>query len=129
MKYTLMSRGTGKMLIGELARQVGLTPPTIRFYEKKGLLDARHMTRMSNNYKEYNPTALERLHRVSQAKSAGFTLSETVQLFREWDTLGPKEQRGLLLDKIKQIKQRMTELEKMEMHLTEKLALLEEHNR
>lgn len=116
------------MLIGELAQQAGLTPSTIRFYEKKGLLDTRHLARMSNNYKEYNPTALERLHRVSQAKSAGFTLSETVQLFREWDTLGAGEQKGILLDKIKQIKQRMAELEKMEMHLTEKLALLEERN-
>ena len=117
------------MLIGELARQVGLTPSTIRFYEKKGLLDARHITRMSNNYKEYSPTALERLHRVSQAKSAGFTLSETVQLFREWDTLDSKEQQELLLDKIKQIRQRMAELDKMEMHLNEKMALLEKRNR
>ena len=116
------------MLIGELAQQAGLTPPTIRFYEKKGLLDPRHITRMSNNYKGYNPTALERLHRVSQAKSAGFTLSETVQLFREWDTLNPTEQRELLLDKIRQIKRRMAELEKMEMHLTGKLTRLEEHN-
>lgn len=117
------------MLIGELARETGLTPPTIRFYEKKGLLDTRHLTRMSNNYKEYNSTALERLHRVSQAKSAGFTLREIVQLFQEWDTLNPKKQRELLLDKIRQIKQRMAELEKMEMHLTDKLALLEERNR
>ncbi len=109
------------MLIGELARQTGLTPPTIRFYEKKGLLDARHMTRMNNNYKEYNATALERLHRVSQAKSAGFTLSESVKLFREWDTLTPAEQQELLLDKIGQINQRMKELEKMKIHLTAKL--------
>ncbi len=116
------------MLIGELARQTGLTPPTIRFYEKKGLLDARHMARMNNNYKEYNATALERLHGVSKAKRAGFTLSETVKLFRDWDTLDPKEQRGLLLDKIRQIKQRVGELKKMEMQLTEKLALLEERN-
>lgn len=117
------------MLIGELARQTGLTPPTIRFYEKKGLLDGRHMARMNNNYKEYNATALERLHGVSKAKRAGFTLSETVTLFRDWDTLDPGEQRGLLLDKIRQIKQRVGELEKMEMQLTEKLNLLEERDR
>ncbi len=110
------------MLIGELARQTGLTPPTIRFYEKKGLLDARHMTRMNNNYKEYNAMALERLHRVLQAKSAGFTLSETVKLFREWDTLTSVEQQELLLDKIGQINQRMKELEEMKIHLTAKLA-------
>ncbi len=115
------------MLIGELARQTGLTPPTIRFYEKKGLLDARHITRMSNNYKEYNTTALERLHRVLKAKMAGFTLSETVKLFREWDTLIPAEQQELLLNKIGQINQRITELEEMKTYLTAKLNRFEKH--
>lgn len=116
------------MLIGELARQTGLTPPTIRFYEKKGLLDARHITRMSNNYKEYNATALERLHGVSKAKRAGFTLSETVTLFREWDTLTPAGQQKLLLEKIGQINRRIAELEEMKTHLTARLNRFERHN-
>jgi len=116
------------MLIGELARQSGLTPPTIRFYEKKGLLDARHLTRMNNNYKEYNAMALERLHGVSKAKKAGFTLSETVKLYQEWDTLTPAGQQELLLDKIGQINQRMKELEEMKVHLTARLSRFEKHN-
>ena len=79
-----MSRGYKKMLIGELAQQAGLTPDTIRFYEKKGLLDTRHMVRKDNNYKDYGLAALERLHLICRVKSAGFTLSETEQWLREW---------------------------------------------
>ena len=112
------------MLIGELARESGLTLHTIRFYEKRGLLDTRHMTRRSNNYKEYTPAALERLRFISQAKSAGFTLSETAQLLREWDTLNPPERREILLDKIAQIDRRMAELERMKSYLSAKIAAI-----
>lgn len=106
------------MLISELARQTGLTPDTIRFYEKKGLLDSRHMERRDNNYKDYSVAALERLHHVSNAKCAGFTLSEIVQMFREWDTLGEEERHKLYADKIHQIDRRMAEMEKIKTYLS-----------
>ncbi len=106
------------MLISELARQTGLTPDTIRFYEKRELLDRRHMERRDNNYKEYSAAALERLRLISHAKCAGFTLTEIVQLFRDWDTLGEQERRELFADKIRQIDQRMAELEKMKAYLS-----------
>lgn len=106
------------MLIGELARQAGLTPDTIRFYEKKGLLDTRHMTRMENNYKEYSATALERLRIISHSKCAGFTLTEIVQLFRDWETLSEEKRQEIFLEKMKQINRRMAEMEKMKAYLS-----------
>ena len=106
------------MLISELARLAGLTPDTIRFYEKKGLLDDRHRERRDNNYKDYSVAALERLGHVSNAKCAGFTLSEIVQMYREWDTLGEEERHKLFADKIRQIDRRMEEMEKMKAHLS-----------
>lgn len=106
------------MLISELARQTGFTPDTIRFYEKRELLDQRHMERRDNNYKEYSAAALERLRVISHAKCAGFTLSEIVQLFREWDALGEEERHKLYAGKIRQIDQRMAELEKMKAYLS-----------
>ncbi len=106
------------MLISELARQTGLTPDTIRFYEKRELLDQRHMERRDNNYKEYGPAALERLRVISHAKCAGFTLSEIVQLFRDWDTLSEEERREIFLEKMEQIDQRMAEMEKMKAYLS-----------
>ena len=106
------------MLISELARQAGVTSDTIRFYEKRGLLDDRHRTRLENNYKEYSQAALERLHSIAQAKCAGFTLTETDQWFREWDTLGPAERAAMLQAKVQQIEERVAEMEKMKANLT-----------
>ena len=105
------------MLISELARQAGLTPDTIRFYEKRGLLDTRHMERRDNNYKDYSPAALARLPLIAQSKCAGFTLAETVQWFREWDVLAPAERAEVLQAKVRQIDRRIAELEKVKAHL------------
>ena len=107
------------MLISELARRAGITPDTVRFYEKKGLLDERHRIRRDNNYKEYSPDALERLHLISNSKCAGFTLTEIVQMFRDWDTFSVEERRELFTEKTRQIAQRMAELEKMKAYLNE----------
>lgn len=117
MEYTPMSRGSKSMLISELAQQAGVTPDTIRFYEKKGLLDNRHMERRGNNYKDYGSVALQRLHLISQSKCAGFTLSEIMQWLGEWDTLNPVERQEVLLAKVRQIEGRIAELEKMKAYL------------
>ena len=106
------------MLISELAQQAGLTPDTIRFYEKKGLLDNRHMERRDNNYKDYSPAALERLQIISHSKCAGFTLTEIVQLFRDWDTLSEEKRQKIFLEKMQQINYRMAEIEKMKVYLS-----------
>ena len=112
------------MLIGELAREAGLSLHTIRFYEKRGLLNTGQAERRPNNYKEYGPAALERLRFIAQAKSAGFTLSETADLLRDWHTLDAPARRKVLSDKIKQIEQRRAELDQMQAHLSQKLAAL-----
>lgn len=112
-----MSRGPRKMLIGELGRRSGLTPDTIRFYEKMGLLDARHMTRKDNNYKDYGPEALERLRLVSHVKCSGFTLSEIERWLQEWDKLDAVGRRKVVQDKVKQIEDKIAEMEEMKAHL------------
>ncbi len=112
------------MLIGELAREAGLTRHTIRFYEKRGLLNTGQAERRSNNYKEYSPAALERLRFIAQAKSAGFTLSETADLLQNWHTLDTPARRRVLEDKIQQIEHRKAELNEMQAYLSAKLAAL-----
>ena len=112
------------MLIGELAREAGLTRHTIRFYEKRGLLNTGQAERRSNNYKEYSPAALERLRFIAQAKSAGFTLSETADLLRDWHTLNAPARRRVLENKIQQIERRKSELDQIQAYLSVKLAAL-----
>ncbi len=54
------------MKIQELAQKTGLSVHTIRFYEKQGLLDGRHVRRENNNYRDYSDEAIERLNLVKK---------------------------------------------------------------
>lgn len=64
------------MLIGELAERSGFSRDTIRYYEKRGLLDGREHRRQANNYRDYSEQALRRLLCIGQLKEHGFTLGE-----------------------------------------------------
>ena len=68
------------MKIGELVTKTGLTAPTIRFYEKEGLLDTRHVRREENNYRDYCEEAVEHLLVIKEVQAAGFTLAEFKEL-------------------------------------------------
>jgi len=61
------------MRIGEFSRRVGLTPPTVRYYESLGLLE--HAGRVSGS-RRYGPAALDSVRVVLALKSAGFTLAQ-----------------------------------------------------
>ena len=64
--------------ISEVARQVGLQPSAIRYYEQIGLLPPAQ--RMSGQ-RRYDSTVLYRLAMVQRARQLGFTLEEIRQLF------------------------------------------------
>jgi MerR family transcriptional regulator, redox-sensitive transcriptional activator SoxR len=67
------------MTIGALARQAGLRPSAVRYYERLGLLPAP--LRRSGR-RDYDPDAIARLAVVQFALSTGFTLRDTRQLVR-----------------------------------------------
>ena len=67
------------MLIKELAEKTGLTPQTIRFYEKEGFLDTRYIRRRENNYRDYSEDAVRHLLNLKAGQAAGFTLAELKQ--------------------------------------------------
>lgn len=64
------------MRIGELARRAGLSRDTLRYYERRGLLDGDGPARRPNGYRDYSERTLERLRRIRELKGHGFTLSE-----------------------------------------------------
>ena len=67
-----------QLTISEVARQIGLQPSAIRYYEKIGLLPA---PQRSSGQRRYDSTALYRLAIVQRARQLGFTLEEIRQLF------------------------------------------------
>jgi DNA-binding transcriptional MerR regulator len=56
--------------IGELAARAGVSPRQVRFYEAKGLITS---TRGSNNYRDYDETALGRVQQIRELLGAGLS--------------------------------------------------------
>ena len=62
-----------KLTIGEVARQAGIRPSAVRYYESSGLLPAPQRV---NGHRRYDPDVLQRLAFIQLAKQAGFTVGE-----------------------------------------------------
>lgn len=66
------------LTISEVAREVGLRPSAIRYYEQLGILPP---AQRRSGQRRYDETALYRLAVVQRARAIGFTLDEIRELF------------------------------------------------
>ncbi len=102
-----------QLTISEVARQVGLQPSAIRYYERIGiLLPAQRVS----GQRRYDTTMLYRLAVIQRARQIGFTLDEIRQLFfgfrnvtrasERWKKLSRKKLEELdgLMDGIKTVR-------------------------
>ena len=83
----------------QLARLSGVSPDTLRHYERKGLL--AKAPRSPNGYRHYPPEASTRVRLVRRAIALGFTLDELVPILAVRDRggapcLGVRALAGLL---------------------------------
>ena len=62
------------LTIGEVARQAGVGVETVRFYERRGLLEEPQ--RRASGYRQYDGEAVAVLRFIRRAKELGFTLKE-----------------------------------------------------
>jgi DNA-binding transcriptional MerR regulator len=67
-------------LISAVAKQTGVSPPTIRYYEEIGLLPAT--TRSSAGYRRYSDAAVEELRFIKKAQALGFSLEEIGEILQ-----------------------------------------------
>jgi MerR family copper efflux transcriptional regulator len=103
------------MKIQELGDLMGLTPHTIRFYEKEGLLDSRHIQREKNNYRNYSDEAIERLKLIKKFQGIGCSLAELKTILQDHDTNERTNQEVIewILQKINEIERRKDEYDHM----------------
>jgi len=101
--------------IKELAQRTDLTPYTISFYEKEGLLDGRYITRDENGYRNYSSNALERIHMIKKFQGIGCTLAELRDVLHSIDTNGRtnEEIAEWVQHKIDEIEQKQRDLDQM----------------
>ena len=71
------------MSIAELARSAGVGVETVRYYQRRGLLDdpRPHKTGVAG-IRHYGPDETRRLRFIRSAQTAGFTLEEIAELLR-----------------------------------------------
>ena len=68
------------MQIGKLAKEIGVTVQTVRFYERRGLMP--QPPRRESGYRNYGESDLRRLQFIRQAKALGFSLGEIREILR-----------------------------------------------
>jgi MerR family transcriptional regulator, copper efflux regulator len=97
--------------VGPLAKAVGVSPDSIRHYERMGLLGPT--TRTSAGYRLFGPAAVERLQLGRSGLQAGFALRQLAALLRERDAGGApcRKVRATAADILAKMDQQIAELQ------------------
>ena len=96
--------------IGEVAARSALSRDTLRYYERRGLLE--HPPRTSGGFRVYGTVILERLRFIKRAQSVGLSLDEIRQLVT-FDGHGLERcsrVRNLVATKLAELDERLSEL-------------------
>lgn len=103
----VQSQGSRPLTIGKLAAGGGVGVETIRFYQRKGLLD--QPTRESG-IRRYGRDDLRRLRFIRQAQRAGFTLEQIKELIGLDSGQDRQRARSLALARIEDLDAHIAEL-------------------
>jgi len=111
--------------IGQLAKAAGINVETVRFYERKGLID--QPLKPATGYRQYSDNILQRIHFIKHSQELGFTLSEIAVLLKLNDTPCNKVQL-LAENKRDAVQKKIADLKRLEKAL-QRLLNQCEHNR
>jgi DNA-binding transcriptional MerR regulator len=103
--------------IGEVARRTGISPDTLRHYERHGLIPKPKRT--SAGYRMFAPEVIERVRLIRSALSVGFTIRELSRIFRIRDRGGVPcaDVRSLAALKLDQLEKRIGEMQELRLKL------------
>ena len=109
------------MRIGELAKQVGVTPDTIRYYEREGLLPPAERT--PSGYRDYGPEVLDDLRFIKKAQALGLKLSDVREVLEISSGGKPpcEHVRATVSGRLAEVEERLRELRALRATLRETL--------
>jgi DNA-binding transcriptional MerR regulator len=119
----LMVQSSPKVLrSGALAKATGLSPDTIRYYEKIGVLP--RASRTESGYRGYPAASVERVLVVQRALRIGFTLAELSEVLKARDSGGAPCKRvyALAVEKVNGIAADIQSLKTMHRYLKKVLS-------
>lgn len=100
-----------KLTIGKLADAAGVNVETIRYYQRRGLLD--EPAKPLGGHRRYASEQAKRLRFIKRAQALGFTLSEVGGLLRLDEGCECAETRALAARKLALIDQKIADLAAM----------------
>jgi DNA-binding transcriptional MerR regulator len=100
--------------IGQLASAAGVPVSTVRFYERRGLINPDFRT--GGNYRGYTARSIERLRFIRSGQATGFRLEDISDLLKLSSTnQSPCEDVQLLLKKrLHEVREKLAELQHFE---------------
>jgi MerR family transcriptional regulator, mercuric resistance operon regulatory protein len=101
----------GEMTIGKLAGCAGVNVETIRYYQRRGLLD--EPDKPLGGYRRYPAEMAKRVRFIKRAQALGFTLEEVGGLLRLDAARACAETRELATHKLALIKEKLADLASM----------------
>lgn len=113
------------MRIGELAKNSGVSVETVRYYQRRGLLDVPERPHGENRY--YSDSHCDRLNFIKRAQALGFTLSEIATLL-ELSASDCAEVESVASRKLQLVREKMADLAKIEAVLEQAVAGCKERN-
>lgn len=114
--------------IGDMSRQTGVKIPTIRYYEKEGLLAAP--VRSEGNQRRYGVADIDRLGFIKHARDLGLPMAA----IRELLELGEHPDRPcadanrIAIEQLAAVRQRISHLKKLESELARIAASCDGHH-
>jgi MerR family transcriptional regulator, copper efflux regulator len=118
----VQNSGSKALRSGALAKATGVSPDTIRHYEKIGVLP--RASRTQSGYRIYSANAVERVLVVQRALRIGFTLAELAEVLRARDAGGTPCRRvyQLAQEKLKGIEADIEALRRTKQYLKKVLS-------
>jgi DNA-binding transcriptional MerR regulator len=95
----------GLVRVGEMARRVGMSPRTIKYYEERGLLSP---ARSQGGYRLYDEADAERLARIRQMRTFGLSVATIEEALRHPAHLDDDGMRRLSLDALEEVSESLS---------------------
>lgn len=103
---------TAQSTIGELAKQAGVNVETIRFYQRRGLLEEPQ--KPFGGIRRYAQSHVRRIRFVRAAQELGFTLDEVAELLALEDGRNCREAERIGSRKLATVRERLAQLRRVE---------------
>jgi MerR family mercuric resistance operon transcriptional regulator len=111
MGKTKGSSAAQMLTVGQVARAAGVNVETIRFYQRRKLLDKPETP--LGGVRRYPRTAVDRVRFIKRAQRLGFTLEEVRSLLALEDGRSCAEAQRLATAKLEEVESRIKDLQRM----------------